>query len=45
MWYVYLVECSDKTIYTGITTDVERRIKEHNTNDILPSAKDRWVSR
>lgn len=32
MWYVYLVECSDKTIYTGITTDVERRIKEHNTS-------------
>lgn len=29
-WFVYMVKCSDNTIYTGITTDVERRIKEHN---------------
>ena len=25
-----MVECSDKTIYTGITNDVDRRIHEHN---------------
>lgn len=31
MWIVYIVKCSDNTLYTGITTDVERRIKEHNT--------------
>ena len=30
VWYVYIVECSDKTLYTGITTDVIRRVKEHN---------------
>ena len=30
MWYVYIVECADGTYYTGITTDVERRINEHN---------------
>tara|TARA_B100000287_G_C20456496_1_gene711584 strand:+ start:383 stop:637 length:255 start_codon:yes stop_codon:yes gene_type:complete len=29
-WYVYIVECCDKSLYTGITTDVERRVKEHN---------------
>lgn len=29
-WYVYILECSDKTLYTGITTDLERRINEHN---------------
>ena len=29
-WYVYLVMCADKTIYTGATTNVERRVKEHN---------------
>jgi putative endonuclease len=29
-WFVYIVECSDKTLYTGITTDIERRIKQHN---------------
>ena len=29
MYYVYLIECGDKTLYTGITTDVKRRFKEH----------------
>ena len=28
-YFVYLLECEDRTIYTGITTDVERRLKEH----------------
>ena len=31
MWYVYIVRCNDGTYYTGITTDVERRIAEHNS--------------
>lgn len=30
MWYVYIVKCRDGSFYTGITTDVERRLKEHN---------------
>ena len=30
MWYVYIIECRDKTLYTGITTDVERRVKQHS---------------
>jgi len=29
-WHVYMVECADKTLYSGITTDLERRIAEHN---------------
>ena len=29
-WYVYVVECADGSLYTGITTDVERRLLEHN---------------
>jgi len=29
-WKVYIVECSDGTYYTGITTDIDRRILEHN---------------
>tara|TARA_Y100000593_G_scaffold50967_1_gene95783 strand:- start:6062 stop:6310 length:249 start_codon:yes stop_codon:yes gene_type:complete len=29
-WYVYIVECADGSLYTGITTDVQRRILEHN---------------
>jgi len=27
---VYIVECNDQTLYTGITTDIKRRIDEHN---------------
>ena len=30
MWYVYILECSDKTFYTGITNDLDRRVEEHN---------------
>ena len=32
MWWMYVVRCSDGTLYTGITTDVDRRIREHNTS-------------
>lgn len=34
-WYVYLLHCADNTFYTGITTDPERRLQEHNHNDRL----------
>jgi len=30
LWYVYIVRCSDSTLYTGITTDLARRVREHN---------------
>ena len=30
MWYVYIIQCADDTLYTGITTDILRRINEHN---------------
>ena len=30
-WFVYIVRCSNRTLYTGVTTDVARRIKEHNS--------------
>ena len=29
-YYVYIVQCADGTFYTGYTTDVKRRILEHN---------------
>jgi putative endonuclease len=29
-WCVYLLRCSDDTYYTGITSDIGRRISEHN---------------
>ncbi|HET7324274.1 MAG TPA: GIY-YIG nuclease family protein [Halococcus sp.] len=31
--YVYIVECSDGTLYTGYTTDIERRLREHNAGN------------
>lgn len=32
-YFVYIVECADKTLYTGVATNVDRRIEEHNTSD------------
>jgi len=29
-WHVYIVECSDGTFYTGISNNVDKRIREHN---------------
>ena len=30
MWFVYLLICSDNTLYCGITNDIDKRIKKHN---------------
>jgi len=30
MWWLYVVKCCDDTLYTGVTTDLQRRVKEHN---------------
>jgi len=30
-WFLYVVQCSDDTLYTGVTTDLSRRMHEHNT--------------
>jgi putative endonuclease len=29
-WWVYMLRCADGTLYTGITTDIVRRVAEHN---------------
>lgn len=34
MYFLYLLQCSDQTFYTGITTNLDRRIKEHNTSKL-----------
>ena len=34
MWYIYIVECKDKTLYTGVTTNLKRRVKEHNSSEL-----------
>lgn len=31
MWFCYILECSDGTLYTGITNNLENRILKHNT--------------
>ncbi|MCD6172802.1 MAG: GIY-YIG nuclease family protein [Sulfurimonas sp.] len=32
-YFVYILKCFDDTLYTGITTDINRRLDEHNTSD------------
>ena len=34
MYYLYILECADKTLYTGITVDLVRRLKEHNDSKL-----------
>jgi len=33
MYYIYIIQCADDTLYTGITTELERRVEEHNGSD------------
>ena len=33
MWYFYVVKCSDNSFYAGVTTELTRRVKEHNGDD------------
>ena len=30
LWFLYVLQCKDKSLYTGISTNVKRRIKEHS---------------
>ena len=43
MYFVYILQCNDNTLYTGVTTDLERRVKEHN--DLKLGARDTKVRR
>jgi len=45
MWYVYILECRDGTLYTGATTDVERRLLEHKQGIGAKYTKARGVKR
>jgi predicted GIY-YIG superfamily endonuclease len=29
-WFVYIVRCADRTLYTGVTNDTDRRVADHN---------------
>jgi putative endonuclease len=37
-WTVYILRCSDNSLYTGITRDLNRRLNEHNNNNRLAAA-------
>jgi putative endonuclease len=32
MYYVYILQCADETLYTGICTELDRRLDEHNSS-------------
>lgn len=34
MYYLYILECADNTLYTWITTDINRRLEEHNSSKL-----------
>jgi len=31
MWYLYILECNDRSLYTGVTNDIPNRLEKHNT--------------
>jgi putative endonuclease len=31
-WFLYVLKCNDGTLYTGVTTNIDRRLNEHNTS-------------
>jgi putative endonuclease len=33
VWHVYILECDDGTLYTGVTTDLTRRLEEHRSGE------------
>lgn len=33
-YYLYILKCIDQTLYTGITTDLKRRLEEHNSTSL-----------
>ena len=40
MWYLYILQCGDGSLYTGITTDVEKRLEAHRSG--TPVEGHRW---
>ncbi len=33
MYYLYIVRCADRALYTGIARDVRQRVREHNSSE------------
>ena len=32
-WFIYILECADKTLYTGSTNDLDKRLEAHNSGN------------
>ncbi|MFA5350660.1 MAG: GIY-YIG nuclease family protein [Candidatus Omnitrophota bacterium] len=41
-WHIYIIKCKDGLLYTGISKDLERRVKEHNRGQGCKFTKYRW---
>jgi len=44
-WFVYMLRCRDGSLYTGITTDVSRRFKQHNAGTASKYTRSRLPAR
>lgn len=44
-WFVYILECADSTLYTGVSTDPERRFREHQAKQGARYTKARGAKR
>lgn len=38
-WFLYIIRCADDSLYTGITTDLQRRVREHNSKQGAKAVK------
>lgn len=45
IWYVYILECKDKSLYTGVTNDIEGRILKHISGKGAKYTKSRGVKK
>lgn len=45
VWYVYILECEDGTLYTGVTTDIARRLEEHKNGEGAKYTRSRGAKR
>lgn len=40
-WFVYILRCADKTLYTGVATDLEARAQKHNAGKVAKYTRGR----
>jgi len=45
MWYVYILKCRDQSLYTGVTVDIARRLKVHNSGKGSKAVRSRRPAR